>query len=204
MPILNIEIDSELSSWPSSGTVAILDLEYTAWEGSAERGWAEPWEWREIIQIGMVLANGKNFSTERGVEILVRPERNQVLSDYFVALTGITQNRIDKEAVSFCEALDAIVPLAAEADSIIFNGCDGQILKENCAFNCVIEPWDDSLMFNFRPLLSASLGCDQDELTSSDLPKLAGINFEGQSHSALHDCRAIAAAFSFWRGLGLI
>ena len=204
MPILNIESDSELSSWPTSGTVAIIDLEYTAWEGSAERVWAEPWEWREIIQIGMVLTDGKNFSTNRGVETLVRPVRNQDLSNYFVSLTGITQNRIDKEAVSFREALDAIVPLGAEADSIIFNGYDGQVLKENCAFNCIAEPWGDSLMFNFRPLLSASLGFDQDELTSSDLPKLAGINFEGQSHSALHDCRAIAAAFSVWRRLGLI
>jgi len=28
-----------------------LDLEYTAWEGSAQRGWSLDWEHRKLIQI---------------------------------------------------------------------------------------------------------------------------------------------------------
>ena len=36
------------------GEFVLFDLEFTAWEGSLERGWSEPWEAREIIQIGAV------------------------------------------------------------------------------------------------------------------------------------------------------
>jgi hypothetical protein len=31
---------------------------------------------------------------------------------------------------------------------------------------------------------------------------LAGIRVGGRAHSALHDCKAIAAAFSVWRAEG--
>ena len=36
------------------GGMVVMDLEYTAWEGSLERGWSKPGEAREIIQIGDV------------------------------------------------------------------------------------------------------------------------------------------------------
>jgi inhibitor of KinA sporulation pathway (predicted exonuclease) len=204
MPILNIEFDATLPAWPNAGLIAILDLEYTAWEGSAQRRWSEPWEWREIVQIGMVLVDAQTFAVQEGFEALVRPERNPLLSDYFVALTGITQERIEHEAVSFDEALHAVTPLGQVVECIIFNGYDGQILKENYAFHGATAPWPDSCMFNFRPLLADSLGRRSDELTSSELPTLAGIQVAGRCHSALHDCKAIAGAFAVWRNAGLI
>jgi hypothetical protein len=50
-------------------------------------------------------------------------------------------------------------------------------------------------MFNFRPLLAKTLDEPASRLTSSELPKLAGVTLQGQAHSALFDCRAIARAF---------
>jgi inhibitor of KinA sporulation pathway (predicted exonuclease) len=204
MPILDINLDATLPVWPNAGLIAILDLEYTAWEGSAQRCWSEPWEWREIVQIGMVLADAKTFAVQEGFEALVRPERNPVLSNYFVALTGISQERIEREAVSFSQALHAVTPLGHAVECIIFNGFDGQILKENCVFHDATAPWPDARMFNFRPLLAASLKLRSDEMTSSGLPALAGIQVAGRSHSALHDCKSIAGAFAVWRNAGLI
>ncbi len=204
MPTLNIDADLPLLRWPTNGLVAILDLEYTAWDGSAKRGWAEPWEWREIVQVGLLLVDGKNFFVKKGFETLVRPERNPHLSDYFKSLTGITQQQVETDALVFKEALTALRPIGLEADFIIFNGCDGQVLKENCSFHDFVIPWCETRMFNFRPLLANSLGMCQEELTSSDLPALAGVKVDGRPHSALHDCESIAAALRVWRCTGLI
>lgn len=204
MPTLDIGFDATLPTWPNAGQIAILDLEYTAWEGSAQRCWSEPWEWREIVQIGMVLVDAQTFTVQQGFEVLVRPERNPILSGYIVALTGITQERMEYEAVSFNAALHAVTPLGDAVECIIFNGNDGQILRENCAFHGITAPWPDARMFNFRPLLAVSLKRQPDELTSSDLPALAGIHVTGHSHSALHDCQSIAGAFAAWRNAGLI
>ena len=76
--------------WPAEGFVAV-DLKYTSWEGSLERGWSRPHEHREVVQIGAVrLDAGNGFAEVDALDVLVRPQRNPVLSEYFVALTGIT------------------------------------------------------------------------------------------------------------------
>jgi inhibitor of KinA sporulation pathway (predicted exonuclease) len=205
MPTLGLRADQPLAAWPRQGLIGILDLEYTAWDGSAGRHWSESWEWREIVQIGLVLVDaGSMFAVRDGFEILAKPQRNPVLSDYFVALTGITQRRLDEEAVAFPEALSALAKFGAAAELFLFNGYDGEILRENCSFHALAAPWPEDRMFDFRPLLSRSLGRPSKELVSSDLPRLAGTSVAGRSHSALHDCRAIAAAFAAWRSAGLL
>lgn len=205
MPTLGLRDDPPLTTWPSSGLVGILDLEFTAWEGSFQRSWSEPWEWREIVQIGFQLVDaGRAFAVCDEIEITVRPLRNPVLSDYFMSLTGITQAGLEETARPFDEAMATLLNVGAPAELIIFNGADGEILRENCAMREVAPPWPDERMFNFRPLLARTLGQPSSELASSGLPALAGIKVPGRAHSALHDCRAIAVAFSRWRTSGLL
>jgi len=205
MPFLNLPADPPLASWPAAGTLAILDTEYTAWQGSSARRWQEPWEWREIVQIGMVLVDpSRHFECVESCEVLVRPARNPKLSDYFVKLTGIDQNRVDAEGVGFEQALAAVTPFGTRADLIVFNGADGEVLRENCSFHGLEMPWPMNRMLDFRPLLARTLGRAPQELTSCELPALAGIHVEGRVHSALHDCRAIAAAFGAWRRQGIL
>lgn len=205
MPTLGLRADQPLAAWPRQGLIGILDLEYTAWDGSAVRHWSEGWEWREIVQIGVVLVDaGRMFAVRDGIEILVKPQRNPVLSDYFVALTGITQRRLEEEAEPFQQALAALSAFGGEAGQILFNGWDGEVLRENCSFHALPSPWPEDRMFDFRPLLSRSLRRPPRELVSSELPRLAGVSVAGRSHSALHDGRAIAAAFAVWRSAGLL
>jgi inhibitor of KinA sporulation pathway (predicted exonuclease) len=200
MPVLTLEQDPPLAAWPDDGLMGILDLEFTAWDGSLSRQWSAAWEWREIVQIGLLLVDAKNgFTAVDETELLIKPNRNPDLSDYFVALTGITQDRVDRDGRPFAESLAALAPLVETADRIVFNGKDGEILRENCEMNQVAFPWDGGRWFNFRPLLARTLGASPSDLMSSDLPALAGIEVPGQAHSALYDCKAIAAAFSVWR-----
>lgn len=203
MPILDLNTDPPLSSWPGSGLIGILDLEYTAWEGSAQRRWNQSWEWREIVQIGFLLVDsGKMFSVRDSIEIMVQPTRNPELSDYFVSLTGISRDQLTKESIPFPRALEMMSEIGNSPEMIIFNGNDGQVLRENCQLNSLCLPLPEERMFNFRPLLAQTLNLPQEKLVSSDLPNLAEISIDGHAHSALHDCKAIAAALAAWRKKG--
>jgi inhibitor of KinA sporulation pathway (predicted exonuclease) len=77
-------------------TLVVFDLEWTAWPGSFERDWSGPGELREIIQFGAVKADVANNLAETGhFECFARPTVNPILSDYIIALTGITQPDVD-------------------------------------------------------------------------------------------------------------
>jgi hypothetical protein len=89
--------------------------------------------------------------------------------------------------------------LMSSVDMVVFNGYDGQILRENCALLGCDYPWHHVPAYNFRPLLSTVLNRPSDELVSSALPILAGVENLGKAHTALDDCRAIAAALGKWR-----
>jgi len=205
MPKLELRADPLLTAWPASGLIGILDLEYTAWEGSAKRDWSEPWEWREIVQIGLVVADAGNaFKVRDEIEIFVQPVRNPLLSGYFTALTGITQDYLERVAKPFGEAMRDLAGVSAPAEAIIFNGTDGEILRENCVMRGISAPWPAKETLNFHPLLVRTLGRPSNEVISSQLPALAGIYVSGKVHSALHDCRAIAAAFARWRERGIL
>lgn len=200
MPILGLPADPPLVTWPKSGMIGILDLEFTAWKGSFQRNWSELWEWREIVQIGFLLVDaGREFSVCDEVEILVRPSRNPILSDYFTSLTGITQDELEEKAVTFEDAIGRLCEFFASGEFIIFNGNDGEILRENCAIHDMALPYQEIRMYDFSPLLSQTLGRPLKELISSELPTLAGIKVAGRAHTALHDCRAISASLAKWR-----
>ena len=78
---------------PASGMIIIADLEYTSWEGALESGWSAPGQFREIVQIGAVRVDaGDGFVEMAHFSMLVRPTINPELSDYFVTLTGITND----------------------------------------------------------------------------------------------------------------
>ena len=113
--------DHALQVWPSAGEVVILDLEWTAWEGSLARGWSEPWEFREVIAIGALRAGLKRFETRAEFEVFVRPVKNRVLSEYIVRLTGITDSLLSERGLAFADALERFVEFAGEA-SIVANG----------------------------------------------------------------------------------
>ena len=201
MPVLGLIPDQDLVTWPKSGMVGIIDLEFTAWEGSWKRSWSEPWEWREIVQIGFIAVDAAlNFEQKFTKEILVNPRINTNLSDYFQDLTGITQANLNLNGVCLKDGLSLLNDSIAEVDQIIFNGQDGLIIRENCELQGIDYPWGNHNFFNFRPLLASTLNLPQSVLVSSDLTSIARINYyRGRAHTALDDCKAIACALGEWR-----
>src|ERR1041385_6322790 len=105
-------------------SLIIFDTEYTAWPGSQETGWSRPGEYREIVQIGAVRL-ASSYREIETFELIVKPVLNPILSDYFVALTGINQRQVDLQGRRFSEAWEKFSEfLTRELVAIYSNGSD--------------------------------------------------------------------------------
>ena len=181
----------------------ILDLEWTAWEGSLARRWSEPWEFREVIAIGALRVRAERFETCGELEVFVRPVKNPSLSEYIVQLTGITDALLAKRGVSFAEGLARFAEFA-EAAPILANGGDGSVLRENCLLNAIPFPFDAGRVRTIRPALARATGRPPAELVSAELPALLGIGPPPDRHGALADAHAIGSSLAWLRGRGQI
>ncbi len=80
----------------------VMDLEYTAWEGSLERNWSGPGEVREIIQLGAVEVTRtvRTWVVGRRLDVHVRPKINPNLSLFIQKLTGISLKKYKTKALA--------------------------------------------------------------------------------------------------------
>ena len=74
----------------------VFDLEFTAWPGSIQSQWSRPGEFREVVQIGAVRLSPRTLKPVEEFEMLIIPRLNPVLSDFFVQLTGITNEALTR------------------------------------------------------------------------------------------------------------
>ena len=177
-------------------TVVCLDMEWTAWEGSSARQWGASGEYREIVQIGAVKLDGGSALGERGsFELLVRPRRNPVLSDYFMDLTGIAQVRLDTEGVDFADAFKQFSTFLGPRPGLVVSaGFDGWVMEENCRLCGVPFTLGHDLFFSITPMILDALALEEETFMSSQLPELLDFPRPGRAHDAIGDARCIAEA----------
>ena len=73
------------------GVFAIMDLEWTSWEGASERRWSGPGEEMEIVQVGALKLRDDETLTETDtLHVLVTPRIAPDLSDYCSQFNGLT------------------------------------------------------------------------------------------------------------------
>lgn len=170
-------------------------MEFTAWEGSLERHWTGPNEYREIVEIGALRVNLENpDQPEQAFDTLVKPVKNPQLSDYFIKLTGISQQRLDREGKSFKTAMAAFAAFAAGVTRYYAYGEDGDIIAENFDFQNLENPLDGAQIINARPAIRQAHNLGKN-VTSGDLPTAIGAAQKSgdlQAHKALDDARALA------------
>ena len=86
------------------------------------------------------------------INIYLKPIKNLLLSDYFINLTNITQERIDKKGISFNEAMKKIYNFCKnnknEKYPILSYGNDYGVIKDNLSLNKVTKTskyytWED-------------------------------------------------------------
>lgn len=171
----------------------LFDTEYTAWDGSQQRCWSEPWEHREIIQIAAVKITVEQGYVETACfDRLVRPQLNPLLSAYITRLTGITQPEIDACGVPFAGAYRDFYTFCEQGRLPLFSwGDDPGVLRENCALTGL--PFGDypAGLHDIRDVLE-EVGIDTRLYSSGTVYQALGLVFPHASHNALNDVRSLA------------
>lgn len=170
--------------------IILYDTEFTCWEGSQERDWSGSGEYREIVQIGAVLVNTGDFSVLEEFDMLVKPAKNPVLSDYFINLTAITQEEVDRRGVDFRTAIEKFSQWSEGRDLYSY-GNDARVLEENCGFNDIDLPLEKSKCFDVKEVFK-KYGVDASLFMSSTIVEAFGQKPSRRGHNALQDAQTIA------------
>jgi inhibitor of KinA sporulation pathway (predicted exonuclease) len=180
---------------PFPETFVLLDTEYTAWEGSWQRGWTGPGEFKEIIQVGIIRV-GPGLIETASEKIYVKPVKNPELSDYIKNLTHITQDEIETQGVSLAECVAKIQSFLGD-DPAYSYGLDEVVVKENC--DLIGIPYTPSLgrILDVRDVIFPGLktiNVSPEGYTSGTLIEAFGPAPDSAAHDAVNDMRNLLAA----------
>lgn len=167
----------------------IFDTEYTTWEGAFERNWNKPGEHQEIAQIGAVKIDAANLIEIDALVIYVKPVKNPILSSYFISLTGITQETVDKKGIAYADALKQFIDWSGELPLYSW-GEDREVMKKNAALLDIPFPIEDARFFDVREIFQKS-GIEVNDYMSSTIPRAFGEEPPRDAHDALNDARSI-------------
>lgn len=174
--------------------IIIFDTEFTTWEGAMARNWSGPGEYRELVQIGALRFNLNSFTIEDEFEVLIKPKRNPVLSDYFIRLTSITQEMLAAGGMELCDGIAAFQQFARD-DRWASYGGDSSILIENLQLQGLPIPpsWPQKKQDNIAPWFHTHAPQTRG-VNSGRLAQVLGAGVVTHEHTGLADSRSIAAA----------
>jgi inhibitor of KinA sporulation pathway (predicted exonuclease) len=173
----------------------IVDLEWTSWRDNSKKKIREKWQKREIIQIGAIKVNNK-YKIINKLNIFVKPKFNPILSNYIKKLTNITQNKIDKDGVTFDKAYKKFISFSKRT-KIISNGNDGKILNENLKYNKLKKKIE---VKDIRPLFQNKYKIPKKFCNSYLIHTFFGYSLnKNRSHDAVWDCKCILKALKSLR-----
>lgn len=119
----------------------VFDLEWTAWEGSRERGWSGPDEHREVFDIGAVRVKFPAFDAQDTFRQLVTLEIVPRLPKYSEQLTGIVQADIDRDGIPFAEALEKFNAFSQGLSLYNWGTGDPAAIAESCKLKNLPNPF---------------------------------------------------------------
>lgn len=179
-----------MSNWIPNEFI-IYDLEYTSWEGSKENGWSREGEYREIVDVGAIKVKKKGIGlqVQNMFSMLVMPKINPELSDYFIQLTGIKQERLSAEAEPFETFAVNFLDFCAGDYPIFAYGEDDEILVENHGLYHVPLKLNTMRFINYRAVICDALNVSK-SVCSGDLPEAIGLERTSNPHRGLDDAMA--------------
>jgi len=175
-------------------TIVVFDTEYTSWEGAQARKWSGPNEYREIVQIGAVRvdASTSDFKEVDSLLLYVKPVKNPTLSEYFIDLTGITQETVDTKGMTLTEVVQKLYTWSA-GDTCYSWGLDGKDIENNCNLIAIEFPFEEDRFKDARETFSAR-GIEVNNYMSSTIVEAFGVKNTGRGHDGLEDARTIVEA----------
>ena len=178
----------------------VLDTEYSAWEGSQETNWNNDSDPREIIQIGAIkIIDGEKVDE---LNIYIKPSISKTLSDYFIELTGITNEKVQKYGLDFELAMKVLYSFVRNCDHVYSYGNDVSILIENLILHNIDKKskYYEKPFLNkfkdFRKLLD-NTNVDTANYSSGELYKAFNLKckYKLKLHNAFHDAYSLFLVF---------
>lgn len=188
----------------------IFDTEYTTWLGCQKNGWKGNQK-KEIVQISALkVSNQLEVISE--FNILCKPVINPILSNYFVQLTHITNEQVEKHGESFLSVFQKFESFVG--NDICYSHAwgkdyndesDGNIIKENILLNKISNPKTiiyRNIAFVFNELYKKN-NIKIKKQSSGQIAKLLGIendiaHIKSSSHNAFYDVYSILTGLKYF------
>lgn len=174
--------------------IVILDLEWTSWEGSLERWWTGPGEHREVVQIGaVVVETDRDFTELSSFQVLIKPLLNPNLSDHFIHLTRITQDKIEVEGITFPEAFQQFQEWSSGLKLYSWTETDFEVLAENCKIWSTTMTLEHSRFLDIRSVFWKK-GIPAEKFHSGNVIEAFNKKPPRETHDALNDVKNLVDA----------
>lgn len=184
----------------------IFDTEYSSWEGFLTET-KENQKKAEIVQIGAIKVNADDLSVVEEFNLYVKPHFRPQLTQYFINLTGITDELLEAEGVAYIETYEKFkkfvgnLPCYSHGWSLSYDEmADGEVMIDN------LELWGitDSNHPEFRNIAPwfkaqyAAKNIDIKKQCSGQVATLLGCDAELKKmglemHNALYDVYSLLA-----------
>jgi len=166
--------------------IIIIDLEATCWQSTVPKD-----QQNEIIEIGLAVLDSKTGEITKNKGILVKPQRSSV-SPFCTELTTITQDLLDKNGVSFEEAINALID---EYNPDLFTWAsygqyDLNMLRKQCKSFGIAYPMAENHI-NVKEYFAEKFGLQRSTGMNGAL-HILNIPLEGTHHRGIDDAKNIA------------
>lgn len=177
--------------------ICVVDLEATCWDaasalpGVAGATHVEPES--EIIEIGAVMVD-ESYERVSEFDVICRPVKHPILSDFCVELTGITQGMVEcgHDLAATLRKFGQWIHAFAEHGAVLasWGVYDRNMLLDSCYATGVWYPFDSRHM-NVKNYVADKLGLAKPTGLSKSLRK-AGLWPEGREHRGIDDAKNTA------------
>tara|TARA_B110000008_G_C16713161_1_gene461656 strand:- start:46 stop:615 length:570 start_codon:yes stop_codon:yes gene_type:complete len=170
----------------------IYDTEYTSWSGSQKRNWNLPNEHRELVAIGAlkIKLEKNKYIIEDSLKILFIPRINNILSNYFINLTSITNDEINKYGYDYQSGMKLFLDFCGNLNMYSY-GNDYHIFEENYKLYKLDNNLNKDKFKDIRPYFD-KFNINTNNYTSGTIYKHFNIKINNeQIHDPLFDSLSI-------------
>lgn len=163
--------------------IKCFDLEMCCWDDGRDPSTGE------IIEIGVATINLVDRAITSRSQYYVLPEKDEI-SDFCTSLTGITQQRLNKQGRPLCEVLESLKQKYGRHSVYAAWGRDNLVLQKECAAKELEMPFYEYL--NLKTLFMMNRRIKKGKMGMRKCMELAGLEFEGRQHSGEVDAYNLA------------
>jgi inhibitor of KinA sporulation pathway (predicted exonuclease) len=166
--------------------IIVVDIEATCWKGNPPPDMVS-----DIIEVGVCLLDVQSNEVTEQIGIIVTPERSEV-SEFCTELTTLTQEFVDKQAISFSQACKTLVKDYQSKDRpwASFGAYDEKQFRKQCTETSISYPFGP-LHINVKTLFALKKKLSK-EVGMAEALNMLNLTLDGTHHRGIDDAGNIA------------